>query len=515
MLRFPPVKSTLPQVGEVSYPVPTGGLNFVDPIMGLGKQYATELSNFTIFSTHLERRWGVANWTTTDLASTVKRLHVYAAVGATQTLWATTDDGVFDVSTSGAAPAASIALTEGVTQSAILSTGANNYMILVNGVDSMVSYDGATWTSTATVGGGAINTNTFKYVEVYRQRVFFIVENSTRIVYLNANSPTGGGTTYDTAAIFRKGGNLVALGTWTIDGGTGPDDHLVLVTSEGEVAVFSGNDPATWSYKGTYFIAPPLGLNPLFKFGGDLLYACNAGIYPLSRALLVATLDRSAAITNKINPVFTGGFSADSRYQLSFLPTIPALVFNTADGSQYLMNTVTGGWFSWSSSDYDAECVAYYNSRLYIGQGLRVASYDPSRTRGFDLTGDCTSTYTTGYARLTRTTSKIEGLQPIITMDSVGGAPPPGTIAVGTLTVARVVFAVGTGVIQYPSITLYGGDIPTRTVSRWYMPLDDFSMWKQFSMTWDTFVPERYYGMAVTYTPGRAYTVAGLRDTTD
>lgn len=360
------------------YPPPVGGLNLIVPQTMLAPTEALALSNAVPLSDRITPRPGMANHITTDFANTVKALHIYAAVGGTSTLWATTSNGVFNVTTSGAAPAASIALTNGETIGAVLSTGAQNYLTLVNGTDSMVQYDGATWTSTATVGGGVINTNTFSYVEVYRQRIYFIVENTTRLVYLNANSVTGGGTNYDTAAIFRRGGYLLAMSTWTIDGGTGPDDHLCLLTSEGEIAVFAGNDPASWSYKGTYYVGRPVGKRPLLKFGGDLLYLTEAGVYPLSKALLVATLDRSSAITDKINPYYTS-LAATNRTAWSNSAVInskvPFLLVNVSTGTLLIMNTQTRAWATWSVGGTTLESFAFFDGQLYAARDVRVVVF--------------------------------------------------------------------------------------------------------------------------------------------
>lgn len=518
MLTFPKVTLRAPRQRAVRLPIPVGGVNRLASPVGLSTKFAYTLDNFILYPGQLVARPAVTGHVT-GFANTVKRLHAYTSVAGVSTLWATTVNGVFNATTAGAAPAASIALTNGVTQGAILSTGAQNYLILVNGADSMVIYDGAVWAATATVGGGAINTNTFSYVEVYRQRVFFVVENTTRIVYLNANTPTGGGTNYDLAAIFRRGGYIVALGTWTIDGGTGPDDYLVIVTSEGEVAVFTGNDPATWVYKGTFFIAPPLGLNPLFKFGGDLLYLCGSGVYPLSKALLTATIDKSAAITNLINPIFVGGLSTDSRYQMAFDPTIPALMVNITTGRQWCMNTQLMGWFSYSSSGYTAECLAYFSARMYMGTGTNVAVFNTTATKGTDM-GPATysARYQTGYTNFGTTgTLKVDGVQPIIQMGSIGGAPPPGTVQCGTLAVGRAVFDDGVGDFLAPAVPLMGGDIPSRVVSRWYSLPDDYSPFKSLEMVWTSTgafaaVPEVYYGATLTYSIGGVYNNAGRPD---
>lgn len=401
---------------------PIGGINKVASLVGLPTTDVLDMQNFTCTSSSVIARPGTFYQTTTNFSAVPKSLHTYAAVGGTTKLFATTSAGVYDITSVAAVPAASVALTNGFTIGAVLSTGAQNYLTLVNGTDNMQQYDGAAWTGTATVGGGAINTNTFSYVEVYRQRLYFIVKNTTRLVYLNANSVTGGGTNYDTAAIFKRGGYLVAMGTWTIDGGTGPDDHLVLVTSQGELAVFAGNDPASWTYKGTYYIAPPMGKRPFIKYGGDLLFLSTQGLYPLSKALLVATLDRSVAVSGKINPTFINfgaGFSTDETWSMAFDFSIPALLITSPGGGViYGMNTQTRSWFRWLSTAWTATCIANIGNSIYIGSNAGT----DKRVVGFaygtdDLGTDISCQVQWGYLPISpKYTVKVEKFQPVWVM---------------------------------------------------------------------------------------------------
>ena len=57
--------------------------------------------------------------------------------------------------------------------------------------------------------------------------------------------------------IFKMGGFLVQMATWTIDNVSGMDDYAAFITSEGEVAIYQGYDPtqqSTWSLVGVFRI---------------------------------------------------------------------------------------------------------------------------------------------------------------------------------------------------------------------------------------------------------------------
>lgn len=389
-----------PSNRQVFLPPPIAGLNTRDPLAGMRSGYATVLENWIPYPDRLEMRYGASDHVTA-FANTVKALWTWEGP-ASASLWATTDAGVYNASAAGAAPALSIALTNGATIGATIATGAGTYLMLVNGTDTLKQFDGTTWSSVAAFG--SFNTNTACAIETYKQRLFFGQEDTLTLWYLGANSISGSATSYPLGAIFRRGGAIRALGTWTLDGGVGPDDHLVVVTTSGELAVFSGTDPstpATWALRGVYYIGRPLGPLCLFKFGGDLLYLCESGIYPLSKALQSTSTDRSVAITDTVQAYFSAAVSlyqAEPGWQAILQPTVPLLAFNLPgypEGRQLVMNTQSKAWSLFSG--WAARCWARYNGLLYFGTGVKVAQ---ALTGSADFGGAITATLMQAYSQL-------------------------------------------------------------------------------------------------------------------
>jgi hypothetical protein len=415
MLLGLPVKSARSRRNiSLQLPAPIGGLNAVSSIMAMPPTDAVVMENFIPYPDRIQLRMGCADHVTGS-GKTINRLYAYSSPAGTDTLWATTDTGVYNATAAGAIPAASIALTNGKTIGAILSTGASNYLTIVNGTDTAKQYDGTTWSAIATFGATA--TSTYSYIETYRQRYYLIQKNSMILEYLAANAVTGATTTYNLGSVFRRGGYLVALGTWTIDGGTGPDDHLVICTSQGELAVFTGSDPAsasTWVYKGTYFIGRPLGAKPFFKYGGDLLYLCENGLFPLSKALLVATIDRTQAISRKIGQIFNDAgtaYFANEGWEIIALPDIPIILVNvpgSAQRYQYVMHAQTGSWSIFSG--WEAFSFARIGSTVYFGTTSKVVKVTGASDYGANITGTLLQAYSTmGLSR----NKKIEEIRPI------------------------------------------------------------------------------------------------------
>jgi hypothetical protein len=72
----------------------------------------------------------------------------------------------------------------------------------------------------------------------------------------------GAATEINLGSVFRLGGCIMACYTWTIDAGNGADDHFVILSSNGEVAVYRGTDPSdatAWSIVGVFVLGRPIG----------------------------------------------------------------------------------------------------------------------------------------------------------------------------------------------------------------------------------------------------------------
>jgi len=497
------VKQNLPR----NLVAPLAGLNALSPLMALRENEAILLENWFPAADGLSLRQGFASHATAA-PNPVNRLWVYSQPTGGEQLFATTDAGVYDVSSAGAFGSAMTVLTEGDTITSAISTGAGSYLYLVNGVDDARHYNGTTWTTVATFGTTA--TNTLSYVETYRQRLFFVKKNSLELEYLPVNSITGTSVNYPLGAVFRRGGFIVALGTWTIDGGTGPEDNLVIITSEGEVAVFAGSDPsaaATWAQRGVYFIAKPLGKMPLLKWGGDLLILTENGIYPLSSAVQSASIDRVSALSEKIKPLFNtaaGLYRAEAGWQMIVDPLQPFLLANipsTPVKKQFVMNTQTKAWTTFSG--WDALCFARRGSELYFGTATGVNRVTGKSDNGANIT----ATMLQAPSRLgLAQTKKIELLKPYISQNNgfvytLGLAPNLGdpkeyTQIVGAGATTAAIWGTSRfGEAYWTGVSGISQD--------WQTIPDDYSTWKSFYLSVVTNTADiRYFGCDLLMLPG-------------
>lgn len=370
-------------VAVASFQAPTGGWNARDSLAAMKPNDAVALTNWWPLPTYLESRPGHDSHGT-SLSGTIKTLAVYNALSGTSKMFAFSDSGSWDVSSSGAGSATGATVTNGRWYGVNFGDGTNNYLILCNGVDKPLYYNGSTWlsvdsgTSPALTG---VTSTSLIYPEVYKGRLMFIQKDSLSFWYLAASAAGGSLTEFDLSSIAKRGGYLTAMATWSFDGGNGPDDYIAFMTSEGEVIVYTGTNPssaADWLLKGVFYIGAPLGRRCFVKYGGDLLVISQEGVVPLSVYLQSATIDKKRPITDKITNAFNEAqrqYGSNLGWEGCLFQNQNALIFNipTAEDTaaeQFVMNSLTKAWTRFTG--WNATCFAVFNGEVYFGGNAEV-----------------------------------------------------------------------------------------------------------------------------------------------
>ena len=372
------------QISSVaSYPAPVGGLNARDSLAAMKPYDAVSLDNLFPRTTYVEVRGGSADHAT-GMTGNGKTLAVYNAMSGSNQMFGVTASGVYNVTSAGAVGASLAARTNGKHQYINFGDGTNQWLIMVNGVDKPLYYDGSTWTAvdgaTSPALTGVTTTDLINLME-FKGRLVFIQKNSLSFWYLASGVAGGALTEFDLSGVAQKGGYLVACASLTIDAGNGPDDRFVAITSEGEIIVYVGTNPSSstsWSMVGRFEVGRPLGRRCLTKFGGDLVVLTQNGAFPLSGALLSASIDYKSAITNKIENLFNQdalSYGSTFGWETTLYPAQSALIVNvpvSEDGEhrQYVMNTITKSWCRFL--EWDAEEFAVMGGELYFTTSNKV-----------------------------------------------------------------------------------------------------------------------------------------------
>jgi len=258
------VPKTRPPANRVStVPAPVGGLNARDSLAAMPPTDAVIMRNFWPQPYGCSVRKGYREHVT-GLTTQVDSLAVWNGADGTSKMFGWAGADMYDVSSSGAVGAAIVTtLASSVWQSTSISNSGGSFLIAVNGTDDAIGYRAAG--VYRIVAGDGIVANTWAGIDpqdaiqltVHQGRLWAVVNGSSVGYYLPVGAIQGTFVAFDFGPLFSRGGYLQYLSTWTLDDGNGAEDHLVAVSSAGEVAVYAGTDPSDstkWALVGVYFL---------------------------------------------------------------------------------------------------------------------------------------------------------------------------------------------------------------------------------------------------------------------
>ena len=356
------------------WPAPTKGLVRSGNFVAAPPDAAEVLDNFIPTTTGARQRGGATLHATVD--APVVQLMNYRS-GALENLFAATAGDVFDVSAPVdplVAPTADLTgLGSGDWSFLQFATPGGEFLWMCNGVDSARTYDGAAWATPAITGVASAD---LSFAWAHKKRIWAVEDGTLSAWYLPVNSIAGAMAEFPLQGVFRLGGQLLLGGTWSIDSGDGLDDNMVFVTSEGEIAVYQGTDPAVaadWALVGTYRVGRPLSKNAWFRAGGDFMLLTEDGIVSVSEAL---QKDRAALMTSAITAPIeelwqatVANRSAASKFPVSIWPTRTLLLIGTpavgGTNISLVANTRTGAWAR--ITGWDVQCLAIFDDVVYFG----------------------------------------------------------------------------------------------------------------------------------------------------
>ena len=307
----------------------------------------------------------------------VRRMLAYRS-GSQEAMFACTADSVYDVTTPADAdvsPSAAISsLTSGDWVGTQFANASGEYLYMTNGSDAARYYDGSSWTTPTITGATSAD---LSQCWTYKERLFFIEGGTLSFWYFAVNAISGAATEFPLHGVFHQGGALLFGATWSVDSGSGLNDLCVLVTTEGEVAIYSGADPSDandWALQGVYRVGKPLDKAGWYKNGGDLMILTEDGIVSVSDAVNKdRSALRSAAASYAIEDAWKEAIanrSADYTFASEVWPTKTMLIVGAprnVDGLPvaFVANIRTGAWCRYLG--WDVGATAIINDQLYFG----------------------------------------------------------------------------------------------------------------------------------------------------
>jgi hypothetical protein len=339
---------------------------------------ALRLDNLLCLNGYLQVRKG-RQPLATGFVDPIETLMSYTDTAGANKLFAAAGDSFFDATASGAIGAAvATGFSNAYWQAVQFTNTAGSFLIACNGVDDAQIYDGASW---AALGITGLAPDLVGQVSTWKRRLWCVEVDSMSAWYGATDAISGAVTEFSFSGIFQRGGYLVAVLNWTLDGGAGADDYLVAVTSQGEIAVYQGTDPSsasTFALVGLYYIGPPVGRRFYAQYGGDLLLLTSEGVLALSRYLQSQTVNKTAVLTDRIQQLISADISSyggtqgweihvhhDANFLLIQVPAGPS-----GFRYQYVMSLFNGGWSRFIIGAANTWCVQ--KNILFMGDDTQT-----------------------------------------------------------------------------------------------------------------------------------------------
>lgn len=356
-----------------SIPSPIEGWDAVSPIAAMSPKRAVRLINWFPQPDWVEPRKGYTRHSDTFTGEPVETLAAYHGL-TTDKLFAWSGGSIFDVT---AASPATVTTVTGLANSRAqyinFATTGGNFLWTCNGADTPKYFDGSTWAS-ATITGDVAGADVCD-VEAFKNRLWFVGNDSSDAYYLAVDSIQGSSTAFPLGGLFTLGGYLQSIGTWSVDAGTGPQDYIAFVSSRGQVAIYGGDDPATdFQLVGVFELGAPIGRRCLTRIGSDLAVISIDGVYPLSKAMI---FERAAVVkatmTERIQRVMNQSarlYKENFGWQLISYPRGTRAILNVpvsenSEQQQYVMNTLSGAWCQFTGMN--ANCWELLLDNPYFG----------------------------------------------------------------------------------------------------------------------------------------------------
>jgi len=387
---------------SVSLPAPIGGLNGRDALSNMAATDAIVLENFFPDATFVRRRKGNSTFATftgdcqtaVDYAGlTSTKLFVCVKNGSDFRIIEATAGGAISTAVVGGSGPAIQALTSTIFDSVNIGTTGGQFLLMCNGTNPMLEYDGTTWSAGAITGvtGG---TSAIKTMALFQNRLFMLAKDTFDVWYLAVGTKAGAATRLNMGSLFELGGSLSALVTLSLDSASQTADHIGFVSTQGEIVVYKGDvaDAASWTRVAVVRLGRPImyGQRTWAKIGGEAVITTVDGVMPLSQSIVKNTRDTSISLSDKIRGTYdfainTYGTAYNTiGFAVIFHPFGRKLLFNVYAGVtsypreqpayQLVMNTETKAWCKFTN--WNAICWLVTGDLLYYGMDGKLVQAD-------------------------------------------------------------------------------------------------------------------------------------------
>lgn len=255
-----------------------------------------------------------------------------------------------------------------------------DYTVMANGIDGVWSWDGGTApgsmvkeTITAPAVEPWIEPNQFQIALTHMNRLFFADSTNLAVYYLPLQQKSGEVATLPLNGIFKRGGSIRAMYTWTTEGAINLNDQLVIFSTNGEAAIYGGVDPGSdFALTGLFRFDSPMSKHSVINYGGELYVLISTGLVPMSTLMQAESEQLGQSDRNVVTEFFNASMNYRDRPGWG--------VFINPAGGRIYCNMPLGGsnryrqmvrsmpnpvWASWSS--VPSRCWGWVDGRVFFG----------------------------------------------------------------------------------------------------------------------------------------------------
>lgn len=213
----------------------------------------------------------------------------------------------------------------------------------------------------------------FNIVLSHMNRLWFADTSNLAVYYLPIQQKSGEVKVIPLNALFKRGGTIRAMATWTLDGGAGTDDLLVVFSSNGEAVVYQGIDPNTdIGLRGIYRFDAPMSKHCVINYGGELYVLISTGLVPMS-TLMRAESEQLGQIDKAVISFFLGEstkYRDREGWRVFINPSSNRVYCNVPQGAtnkytQLVRHMPRPVWSQWQ--DLPARCWGWISPYVYFG----------------------------------------------------------------------------------------------------------------------------------------------------
>jgi len=251
-------------------------------------------------------------------------------------------------------------------------------LAMVNGKDGYWTYDGTTFThQTLTTGTGLspFDPNHLAIVCNYQQRLWFADTDNLSLWYLPILNLTGQLAELPLQMIFKRSGKVAAVATWSTDAGADIANRLVVFTTNGECAVYSGVDPTDatdFRLMGVWVFPAPMSKHSTVQIGANLHVLTADGLTSMTALIrgVPATLDEKERVISSAVKKLTIPYRLNSGWSVNLDQTRSNTICNCPLGytngySQFVRHEPRGVWSTFSA--LPSRCFMWLDAIFYFG----------------------------------------------------------------------------------------------------------------------------------------------------